>query len=523
MFQLCFLRFSSVLALLIFCGTGMAADLFEIRVIDKETGRGVPMVELTTVDDVVYLTDSAGRIALNEPELNGASVFFKVQSPGYHAAKDGFGIEGVRLIVEPGKSHTIELTRTNIAERQYRVTGRDIYLDTVRLGHTAPIEQPLIAGKVTGQDSVQPAIYGKRLFWFWGDTNQLQYPLGLFRTAGALSTLPKDGGLDPAEGIDLDYFTKDDGFARAMVDVPNPEGVVWIHGLCVVPDANGRERMVTQYSRRKGLTEPIEQGLLVWNDDRSIFEVLQVIDLQESWRIVRDHPIRREESGTSYFMFGNPFPVSRVPATFEAIQNRDAYESYTCREDLAELNPTEQQLAAAKPLRDSAGQLVWAWKKAPPVTQQDERRWLRQGLITLQEARYLPRDVDSADRITEMHSGTVQWNEFRKRWVMIAIEHAWDKNSPSMLGEVFYSEAESAQGPFLKSIRIATHPKQSFYNPCHHPFFDQHDGRTIYFEGTYCNTFTNSPATPRYNYNQLMYRLDLAHPRLTKAFQPASK
>jgi len=32
----------------------------------------------------------------------------------------------------------------------------------------------------------------------------------------------------------------------------------------------------------------------------------------------------------------------------------------------------------------------------------------------------------------------------------------------------------------------------------------------VYFEGTYTNTFTRSPATPRYNYNQLMYRLDLS-------------
>ncbi len=32
---------------------------------------------------------------------------------------------------------------------------------------------------------------------------------------------------------------------------------------------------------------------------------------------------------------------------------------------------------------------------------------------------------------------------------MIAIEQAWEKDSPSFLGEVFYSEADSPQGPFL--------------------------------------------------------------------------
>jgi hypothetical protein len=179
---------------------------------------------------------------------------------------------------------------------------------------------------------------------------------------------------------------------------------------------------------------------------------------------------------------------------------------------------TEAQLAASKPQRDAAGQLVWSWRKAPPVTQQDELRWLKQGLIQIEEARYLPRDVDADGRVTQMHSGTVHWNAFRKRWVMIAIEQSFHKDSPSLLGEVFYSEAETPQGPFLHAVKIATHPGQSFYNPCHHPFFDQNDGQTIYFEGTYCNTFTNSPATPKYNYNQLMYRLNLNDMRLTAIF-----
>ena len=40
-------------------------------------------------------------------------------------------------------------------------------------------------------------------------------------------------------------------------------------------------------------------------------------------------------------------------------------------------------------------------------------------------------------------------------------------------------------------------------------------GRIIYFEGTYTNTFSGNPQpTPRYEYNQMMYRLDLADERL---------
>jgi hypothetical protein len=83
---------------------------------------------------------------------------------------------------------------------------------------------------------------------------------------------------------------------------------------------------------------------------------------------------------------------------------------------------------------------------------------------------------------------------------------------------VWYSEADSPQGPWGKAVRIATHDKQSFYNPIQHPYFDADGGRTIYFEGTYTNTFTDAPATQRYNYNQVMYRLDLDHPALRAAF-----
>lgn len=496
---------------------------FGIHVIDAVTERGIPMVSLTTVDDVTYISDSAGWVAIHEPELSGSSVFFKVDSPGYEVAKDGFGISGVRLRIDPGKTSTVSMKRNNLAERLYRITGRDLYLDSVRLGQPTPLKNPLGSGMVVGQDSIQPIRIGDEMYWFWGDTNRLSYPLGLFRTAGAVSKLSGDADLDPAEGIDFDYFTNPDGFARAMIEVPEKEGVVWIHGVSTVIDSKQQLQVITQYSRRRGLEQPLEQGIALWNDKRKLFEVLDVIDLTDSWRIVRDHPIYQTMDGIDYLCFGNPFPVSRVPATLEAVRDRSAYESFTCREELSDANPAQGQLQNARPLRDSSGQLVWRWAKAPPVTQQDERRWVKNGQMRIDEAKFLPSDADVTDRIVEVHAGTVYFNSFRNRWIMIANEQAWDKKSPSFLGEVFYSESNTAQGPFVRTVKIATHPGQSFYNPCHHPYFDQQAGRVIYFEGTYCNTFTTSPATPRYNYNQLMYRLNLGDTRITEVFGEPAK
>ena len=96
---------------------------------------------------------------------------------------------------------------------------------------------------------------------------------------------------------------------------------------------------------------------------------------------------------------------------------------------------------------------------------------------------------------------------------MIGVE----QEGSSYLGEIWYAEATQPQGPWLEARKIVTHSEYSFYNPKQHPMLDQQAGRIIYFEGTYTHTFSgNSEPTPRYDYNQIMYRLDLADPRLRR-------
>lgn len=65
--------------------------------------------------------------------------------------------------------------------------------------------------------------------------------------------------------------------------------------------------------------------------------------------------------------------------------------------------------------------------------------------------------------------------------------------------------------------KIVTHNDYTFYNVAQHKTFNKDGGRVIYFEGTYTNTFTSHVPTPRYNYNQVMYKLDLANPKLRLA------
>ena len=224
---------------------------FGIHLVDSETGRGVPMVELTTVSKVRFVTDSAGWIAFDEPGLMNREVFFEIFSHGYHIPKDGFGSRGKVLKTKPGSSATIEIIRDNVAERLYRITGQGVYRDSWLLGLEMPVANPLLNGDVVGQDTVQTVVFRDKIYWFWGDTNRPLYPLGQFKNSGAVSELPSRGGLSPFRGIDLTYFVDENGFSREMTPVAGP-GAVWMHGLFGLKSPSGGS-LFGHYSRVKSL------------------------------------------------------------------------------------------------------------------------------------------------------------------------------------------------------------------------------------------------------------------------------
>ena len=305
---------------------------FCVEVLDAATGRGVPLVELRTTNDIRYVTDSAGRIAFNEPGLMGRDVYFHITSDGYEYPADGFGYHGLAVHTTPGGSVQIKINRLNIAERLYRVTGEGIYRDSVLLGRAAPIAEPGLNGGVMGQDSVLNAIYRGRLYWFWGDTGRASYPLGHFRTSGATSQPPDQGGLDPAVGVDLTYFVDDKGFSRPMAPFPEAKsGMVWLDGLIVLPDDQGHERMIAHASRMLSLGERAEHSLVVYNDGAEAFELLRVLDDAQELHPV-GHPFEATMHGERYLYFPRPYPLCRVQARWQAVLDPSAYESFTCLE-----------------------------------------------------------------------------------------------------------------------------------------------------------------------------------------------
>ena len=64
-----------------------SSKLFTIRVIDQESGRGVPMVEFKTASNLSYYTDSYGIIAFEEPTLMNQQVGFELFSHGYQCPR----------------------------------------------------------------------------------------------------------------------------------------------------------------------------------------------------------------------------------------------------------------------------------------------------------------------------------------------------------------------------------------------------------------------------------------------------
>jgi hypothetical protein len=485
----------------------------EIRVVDAVTGRGVPLVELQTVNGLKFVTDNAGRVAFHEPGLMGREVFFSVRSHGYEATKDGFGISGARVRPRADKPAEIRITRRVAAERLCRLTGEGLYRDSLLLGYKPPLAASPNPGRVAGQDSIQATVYRGKVYWLWGDTQRMEYPLGLFRVAGATTAVPdpKDPMSDPANGIAFDYFTDTQtGFARAMMPLPErPEGVVWVTAVFVVQDEKGADKLVGHYSRRKGLAEEYEQGIAVFDDDKAVFEPVKPSPLTEKWRRPSGHPILYDEGGARWLLFGSPNPNVRVPATLKDVLDPTSYEAFTCLRPDRGNKPAEPDLAAD-------GTPAWRWQKElPPTDSKTEYQWVKEMRLKAEHARFCPADASApADRVM-LHGGSVRWNPYRQRWVLVAGQIG---GKSSFLGEVWYAEAASPTGPFHVAVKALTHDRQSFYNVCHHAFLDRDDGRTIHFEGTYTNDFSGNPEkTPRYNYNQVLYRLDLDFPALRAA------
>jgi hypothetical protein len=339
--------------------------------------------------------------------------------------------QGKVLRLQLGGRTQIKIRRDNIAERLYRITGAGIYADGVAAGLPVPIKNPLLDGKVTGQDTAVAIPYDGRIYWFWGDTfGTTEMNL---QVSGATSTLPSADGLDPDMGIDLAYFTDDSGFSKRMFPIDRPV-LVWLEGLMLVRDPSGRERLVATYTGVNKAKPVEERGVAVFDDEAKVFRVLAQHPPTRGHS--SSHPIRVMDSGRAYWYL---YPNYRVPDDWKPIQDSGAYEAFLC-------GKAEHAIRCT-------------WKPgAPFLDDPDEQKLIERGLLPREAALFPFIDMDTRRR-GNFGMGSVEWKAYRKKWIMIA--GAW--------GDLYYSEADAPQGPWLCAKRIVHHEKYNFYNVVHHP------------------------------------------------------
>lgn len=439
-----------------------AVEPCRIEIVEKGSGWPVPLVELRTTHNVRLVTDNAGVIAFDLPELMGRVTWFSVVGHGYEAPKDGFGMVGFRLKPEAGKTLRAEVKRTIIAKRLGRMTGGGLFGESQRLGRELDVTE----SGILGCDSVQNAVHRGRLFWAWGDTIVPGYPLGIFDMTSATTAVRPLESYEPPLRLKLNYFTDDKGAPRGVAKMPG-SGPTWVSGYVSLSDKGGNARLVGTYVKIKPPLEAYECGLCAWNDSAEKFERHRVLWTKSDSSpkpppAPEGHPAFWKDAwGKEWVLFGNPLPTLRCPATFEAWQDSSTWEV---------LKPQESLVSAAdgKPVKP--------------------------------------------------HSGSIAWNAFRRRWVTVFMQNG---GKPSALGELWYAEADSPTGPWGKAVKVLTHDIYTFYNPRLHPEFTPEDSPVLIFEGTYTHTFSSAKEpTPRYDYNQILYRLDLADAALRPAQGP---
>lgn len=449
-----------ILALIVACQVEPSpASHCRIEVVEKGSGWPVPLVQLRTVNESRFVTDNAGVIVLDQPELIGREVFFHVEGHGYEVPADRFGYRGIRLTPRLGETLHVEVNRTIIAQRLGRLTGAGLFANAQRVGQ----EQAWRESGVVGSDSVQTAVYRGRHFWLWGDTSLFHYPLGIFHSSAATTVLHPVDSFKPPLRVKYEYIHNENGRPRGVAKLPG-DGPTWLSAMVSLPDINGTARLVASYAKIKPPLDAYEKGLCVWNDESQNFERLKIVwtksdDTPKSTPQPDGHSVMwQDDERNEWVLFGNPLPTLKCPATFEA------------------------------------------W--------QDPKQWQ-----TLKPQKTLT----SADDGSEIrpHSGSIAWNPWRNRWVTIFMQ--WF-GKPSAFGELWYAEADRPTGPWGPCIKVLSHQNYTFYNPMIHPEFTPADSPVLLFEGTYTQQFADKPhPTPRYDYNQIMYRLNLNDERLKPA------
>lgn len=500
----------------------------KIKVVDEETGRGIPAVGLFAKFKRFY-TDSNGIIAFWEPGIeervsevrtDDHTFRFYLDVTGYEFNQPfGFGVD-----LKGGNTQIVTIPRTMIAERLYRVTGQGIYEDSYLVGADIPIDEPLLNGKKMGGGVTSTAVFNDKVHWFIAGGGSPDKTL-LFNTFGATSILPENGGLSPLKGVNLQYFENADGSAKPILNVPDGGGgQLAIFRVMVVED-DGQQKMFAYYVRQRPQSQKFKNeldlsvlreqshGIAKWDSSENRFVHQATFDSKKPYDIAQvlapyHNTFKVKENGKSWFYFTNPYPTLRVPANESDLTDPGSYRVFTPLQAGSSWDPQSPSFK-----RDENNEVEWGWETlTPPVTDLREATLVENGSLAKSRGIHHLRDKQTGDSVDTL-GGSVYWNPHRQKWVMMGTEL---RGSTSNLGEVWYAEADSPLGPWVYAQKIITHDKHTFSTPTQHPFFDQSNGQVVYLQGTFSEDFQDKRIfrVSKYDDNQMMYRVDLSDTRL---------
>lgn len=455
-------------------GRPTPAEHHTIQIVDADTGRPVPIVRLTLAGRERW-TDNGGRVAWHDLDTMGRTRRVDIWADGYAPVR-----ETVDLV--PGTSTIVQLTRHDVAEHLVRLTGAGKWRDSWLVGAPTPSDA-LLAGRVLGQDTALAVTWRGARYWIWGDTLRPEYPLGSFHAAAARAR----PDADPNDGMVYDYLVGPTGFARPVAPM-YAAGPVWLSGLVALDD---QELWATFLNVAPDFT-PLREGVVRWDDaTRSFVE-------QFAWSST-DHA-RPEGPAIRYDGPYGPWVVYRsghaVPADPTSMGTPSAYRSWT------PLRPTPGGFDIE---RDASGVAVWQWRRDAPAPTRDD---VSNGTFPASESPWHAAIDPRTGDAPVVHNGSIAWHPGRGRWLHVFTESL----GTSLLGEVWFAEGDTPMGPWTWARKVLSHDAYSLYNPIWHPWDAQ--GDRVYFEGTYTAWLGSRSPTPRHDYNQVLYALELDDNRL---------
>ncbi len=486
------------------CAFASSLKPFIVKIVDAETGRGIPLVEFELENGLKMVSDNDGHIAIISPDLFGHKVRFRIEGHGYSTqTKDFWGQESVTLQIEHDKELRLELTNQFPAHRLYRITGAGRFNHTLIAGKKPSFPPGAdIFAQVIGQDSLIAVPWQNRLWFFYGDT------LGLngynFSASCATIPLPGAGAYDPEIGIPLEYLRDDNGFARKMIDT-GKKGFTWIEYVLPV-QKNEKPFLLAKYVQHATLESVEEAGFAMFGQTSQNFWVVKRWPGTIGHKCTHPYPVTF--AGKSGYLL---FPWEFCVESIEEIIDESRHLVHTCLIPvISDKNPNSSVEFFGKKYRvdrDKNGQVIYRWEKGGVAVAGNLRRQLvAKELLKPGETPFAPILIENAEPISSFN-GAIAYNHFKKCWIAIC-----QGNNP---GEIIYSEADRPTGPWAFARKIIAFSGYNLYNPVIHPWFGKNNDRTIFFEGTYTNFFSSSTdKTPEADYNQVMFKLDLNRPEL---------